>query len=648
MSRHLPLCSLLILALAAGAQARVVEFQVIKREPAFEGQSFGNVGAYEKLQARVTMAVKPEDPYSAGIVDLKLAPKNAAGEVEFRTQVDLLKPADMSRGNGKLLYDVLNRGRKLGLVLMNDAPASNDPSKAADAGNGFLMEQGYTIVWSGWQGDLNLQPPLIGLEVPTLTGVTGTSREEFVFDHTKNPATATLTYPAADLDPAKATLTVRAKAEDARTTPAGLSFQYLSPTEIEITRPTGFDAGAIYEFIYPAKDPKVLGLGFAAVRDVVSYLRYEGNAANPLAGQIRHAYGLGISQSGRFLRDLLYQGFNEDEAKRPVFDGLMPHIAGARRTFTNERFAQPGRYSRQHEDHDFPGDQFPFSYAVSYDPLSKRTDGLMKKCQAARSGCPKVIQTDTDTEMFQARAGLLVLDAAGQPLDVPTNVRLYLLVGLQHFTAPGASSKPQPACLLPDNPLHAGAAMRALLVVMDEWVTHNTLPPASRFPTLKGVTLVLPEDAGYPALPGLRYQGLVNRKSVVDHQTMPPVLGTSYPVLVARVDPDGHALAGLRLPAIEAPIASYLGWNPRKPGFAEGQLCSTTGAMIPLAKTRAEREAKNDPRLSLEERYAEPNLYVKAVERAAEHLVRDRLLLPADAARITAAAAAKGFSQPAQ
>ena len=588
------------------------------------------------------MAVKPEDARNAGIVDLGLAPRNTAGEVEFTTQVYILKPADLSRGNGRLLYDVPNRGRKLGLELLNDAPPSNDPSSAAEAGNGFVMEGGYTVVWSGWQGDVATANNLLGLAVPTLAGVTGTSREEFVFDDLKSPAAADLAYPAADLDPARAALTVRARERDERATPADLSFKYVGPTKIEIMRPAGYDAGAIYEFIYPAKEPKVLGLGFAATRDVVSFLRYEPSAPNgtpnPLApgGQpaTRHAYALGISQSGRFLRDLLYQGFNEDEAGRRVLDGLVPHIAGSRKTFVNARFAQPGRYARDHEDHLYPGDEFPFTYATTADPLSRRTDGILKRCSAAASGCPKIMHTDTDTENLQARISLITTDPSGRPLELPSDVRAYLLAGLPHFAPATAKSAVTPTCQLPSNPLHAGPAMRALLVALDRWVSEGVEPPASRYPNAKDGSLVGPNEVAYAGLPGLKYTGEYNEKPLVDHATVPPKAGPEYPVSLARVDDDGHAVAAIRLPAVEVPTATYLGWNLRKSGFGEGALCGLTGSTIPLARTRAEREASGDRRPSLEERYPTRAAYVAAVRSTAGRLAGERLLLPADAERM--------------
>lgn len=634
------------LALTVAAEARVVSLEVVETEsPAFDGRTFGEVGTYDKITARVSLAVDQDDPHNAGIVDIQMAPRNAAGEVEFATEAQILRPTDAAKGNGRIFYDVLNRGRKLGLILLNDAPASNDLAGAEAAGNGFLMRQGYTIVWSGWQPDIASADGLLGLEVPVLEGVTGTSREEVVFDKPDNPATLELTYPAADLDPGKATLSVRQREGDERQTPEGLSFRYLSPSEIEITRPQGFDDGAIYEFIYPGTDPTVNGLAFASTRDIVSYLRYgerdEAGHANPLAdAEIEHALALGISQSGRFLRDFLYQGFNEDAADRVVFDGLIPHIAGSRKTFVNDRFSQPGRYARQHEDHLYPGDQFPFTYAVTTDPVSGRTDGIFAVCRES-GRCPKVIHTDTATEVWQGRAALVVQDGLGNPIALPEDVRAFLMAGTPHFNPAEAKSDEAPTCKYPTNPLHVGPAMRALVVALDEWVSDGTEPPASRYPSDWLPASEAP--AAFANVPGFTWIGMINGLAVNDHTAMPPQPGKTYQVPRPRTDDTGHALDALRLPAVEVPVATYLGWNERREGFAPGELCSLTGSMLPLAKTRAEREASGDARRSLEERYASADDYAAKVQAAAEALVAERLMLDEDVALVVEQAKASGI-----
>jgi hypothetical protein len=635
------------IALATPAPAKVLSFEVLKVEPAFAGESFGAIGAYEKVTARATIGVDPADPRNAGIVDLALAPRGASGLVEATSEVEILRPVDGAKANGSLLYEAVNRGRKLGVGLFDDAPQSNALGAAADAGNGFLMRQGYTIVWSGWQGDVPAGEGRLTVAVPVVPGVTGFSREEWVFDTTTNPAVASLTYPATDLDPAHARLTVREREADARASPADLQFAFVSPTRISVTRPQGFDAGAIYELVYTAKDPMVLGLGFAATRDVVAFLRHDAGARNPLAQRaVRHAIGFGVSQSGRFVRDFLYQGFNADEAGRVVFDGVMPHVAGGKKTFVNYRFGQPGRHTQQHADHNFPGDQFPFTYPVLDDPVSFRRDGILAKCLAERN-CPKVIQSDTQLEIYQSRAALVVTDPSGAAIALPDNVRVYYLANLPHFAAPGGAPAAIAACERPSNPLHAGMPMRALLAAMEEWLRDGKAPPASRYPSRADGTLVEPkaEAVGFPAIPGFTYAGLVNRPTLVDHAAMPPLPGAAYPVFVGKADRDGHDLAGIRLPQLEAPVATYLGWNHRKEGFAKGELCDLIGSTLPLAKTRAERTASGDSRLSLEERYATPTDYVGAVAKAAKALVADRLLLDEDAARLIAAAEQGGVEK---
>jgi hypothetical protein len=644
----------LFLLLPTHTEAEVVRFEILEVEsPTFEGREFGSVGRYEKIVARAFLEVDPTDQHNASIVDLKLAPRNAAERVEFVADVVILKPIDLANGNSRIFYEVVNRGRKRSLGLINDARLTNDPTTAADAGNGYLMREGYTVVWSGWQWDVPPGEGRIRLEVPVLRGITGTNRDEFIFGHDYNPFVANLSYPAADLDPAKATLTVRQNERDPRVTPSDLSFEYFivaragvtttSPDQIVIHRPSDFDRGAIYEFTYPARDPVVMGLAFASTRDVVSFLRREnsdpaGNP-NPLAPNgrpaIRYAYAFGRSQSGRFLRDLLYQGFNEDEKGQMVFEGIIPHVAGSRKMFTNYRWAQPSRYSRQHEDHLQPGDQFPFTYGVLTDPLTGNRDGILARCLEAQN-CPKVMHTDTSTEFWQARSSLVVTDSTGADIELPANVRAYLIAGAPHVNSIDAVPGPTAYCQQSRNPLHVGASMRALLHALDRWVSEGVKPPDSRFPSRAEGTLGTPDLVGmnFPSIPNLTYIGRVNGLRVTDYSVRPPKEGKAYPVFVPKVDADGHDVPGIRMPSVEVPRATYLGWNHRREGFAEGALCSNTGSYIPLAQTRAEREALGDTRLSIEERYPTPEVFVDEVTEATNRLMEDRLLLEEDAKRI--------------
>ena len=632
-----------ILGFVSPCAAKIVKFEIVRVEsPAFEGRSFGTVGTYDRIVGRATLAVAPDDPHNKIIVDLDRAPRDAQGQVEAVTDVEILRPTVAANGNRTLFYEVLNRGSKLGLALFNDIPAvTNDLVKANDAGNGFLMNRGYTVVWSGWQGDIAPGGGRMTFSPPVVSGVTGLAREDFIFDHTDNPASATLSYPAADLDSTHVKISVRQREADPRATPQGLGVSFESPTKISIRRPDGFDAGAIYEFIYTAKDPKVMGLGFAATRDVVSFLRNEtadaAGTANPLAGRIDRAIGFGLSQSGRYLHDYLYLGFNADEAGRTVFEGLMPHISGGKKTFTNYRFSQPGRSPYEHADMLYPGADFPFTYPVITDSVSGKSDGFLARCLAA-GNCPKIIKTDSELEFYQQRASLVVTDTKGAPISMPDNVRLFLLSNLQHYSLARDRSQMAKVCAYPTNPLNAGPVVRALLVAMTEWISKNTLPPNSRYPSRADATLVPPssDSVGFPLIPGYAYPSRIAQPTALKSDEMPPSKGAAYPVFVPKTDADGRDIAGVHLPTLEAPAATHTGWNVRKAGFGEGELCDNNGTMIPFAATREERLKNNDPRLSMAERYPNAGDRAAAIAKATERLVHDRLVLEEDAKLFTA------------
>ncbi|MCW3838246.1 alpha/beta hydrolase domain-containing protein [Sphingomonas canadensis] len=625
-----------------------MRIEVTRAGPAFEGAPFGDTGPYEMLAGRLWGEVDPAHPLNAVIADLGLAPVNAAGRVEYDCDFHLLKPAGMHRGNRRILYDVLNRGGKVALHTLNDAPrdaegtmrmACNDPATLADAGNGFLMRQGYTLLWTGWQGRGAIGEGAMAARLPVAQGVTGISREEYVFDHPRSPVTAALSYPAAAMEQAACTLTVRQYPGDPRTAiPAG-GWRFVSDTQIEIDRPAGFDAGAIYEFAYPAREATVMGLGFAAVRDAVSFLRHEG-PGNPLTG-IEHVLAYGMSQAGRFLRDFLHLGFNQDLEGRRVFDGVMACMAGSRRAFVNHRFAQPGRFARQHEDRLFPHDQFPFAYAVTTDPVSGRTDGILARCEETGTS-PRVIQTESSADFFQGRASLLATDGLGNDIPVPENVRLYHFAGIQH----GGGGDPTldyarlfPCAAYPPNLADCSGPHRALLTALDRWVSGDALPPPGAFPAAGGGTLVpaAPERYGFPAIPGVTYSGAVNALAEMDYSADPPraIPGRNYAVLVPAIDADGNERTGVRVPEIAVPVGTHTGWNPRRPGYAGGAL-SPIGAFLPFAATREERIASGDPRPSLAERYPEDADRERKLVEAAEDLCRRGLLLTEDAAGIAA------------
>ena len=622
--------------------AEVVRFDIVERVPAFAGRSFGDVGTYERITARAMIALDPADDRNAIITDLALAPRTADGKVEATADVVILRPADPAHGNGTLLLDVPNRGRKLAPQLFDDSaqPGANQAQAPDDAGIGFLHRNGYTMVWVGWQADIPSKPGQMALSAPIIKDVTGPAREEYVFDNTTNPVRATLTWPAAE--PANLAVTVRAAWADARQTPSGLTARLVDPTTVEIARPDGFDAGALYEITYTARDPMPLGMGYAAVRDVISFLRRDTSAANPLLNglhpSVNRAIGFGVSQSGRFLRDFLYLGFNEDTRGRLVFDGLMPHVGGTRRMATNVRFGQPGRNPRHPQDPGWQADLFPFTYATLTDPISGRTDGLLRRCSLTAT-CPKVMQTDSEHEWWASHASLLVTDLEGNHLDLPDNVRAYMIAGAPHFAeANDTMHAGVPAMALPQNPMHAGAPMRALLTDLDSWIRDGVRPPASRVPMRAHGTLVPAEGAVRTDIPGLPYAARYTQAAASDQSVLPPKKIGQYPVFVPKADADGMAIAGVHMLALAVPRATYTAWNPRARGFGPTALYPLQGAVMPFAPTEAARKEANDPRPSVAERYADDDAYVAAVRREAARQVAERLLLAEDAERSTAAA----------
>jgi hypothetical protein len=332
------------------------------------------------------------------------------------------------------------------------------------------------------------------------------------------------------------------------------------------------------------------------------------------------------------LRDFLHQGFNEDQRGGKVFDAVLPVIAGSRRSFVNFAFAQPGRYSRQHEDHAYPDDQFPFTYPTLTDPISGRTDGILERC--TRTGtAPLLMHVDTDSEIWSARASLVRTDTMGNDAAMPENVRLYLAAGLQH----GWSAPPTPgAAQLPENPISYGSILRALIVALLRWVDDGVEPPPSCFPSRRDALLVDsdPASSGFPAIPGVLYTGLKNELRLMDHTCQPPREGPGYPVYVVRVGSDANPLAGIRHPLLTAALATHAGWNLRAPGYGEGELYSVIGSMIPFALTEKMRDG--DSRASLEERYGSHGEWVRQLEAAAERLVASRYFLAEDAERLLA------------
>jgi hypothetical protein len=629
----------------------LVRLQIDRTEPFADGMAFDAAGPYVRLMGTAYGELDPDHPLHEGMVNLAQAPRNAHGRVEYEMDVYIMRPADITRGSRTLLYEVNNRGRKMLLPILHEAAqtspgAINDPSTVADAGNGFAFRRGYTLAWSGWDPDAPNVNHNMRLRAPVATEhgrpIIQTIRDEFIFG-TRVPTTrqtAPLSYAAATLDPSRARLTVRSCESDERTEIPPEQWTYADARSIQLLpEGTAFAPGRIYDFWYPATDPKVLGIGFAATRDLVSFLRYathdgDGNP-NPIALSsettgIRSVLAFGNSQSGRYLRNHTAAGFNQDETRRKVFDGVLTHVAGIGKVFTNFAFGQSFRTGTQHEDHAFPENWFPFAHTSLTDPVSGQTDALLRGDEFD----PLIIEVNTSTEYWQKGASLLHTDPLGKrDLDIEAGVRVFMIAGTQHGGRAGLSAV-QGNGQHRSNPHNPTPALRALLVALDEWVNQGVEPPASRVPRLADATLVTPDKLTFPVIPNVQSPQRSNRIGVLD-DWIEPRLNTEpgYQALVCQTDADGNETAGIRLPPIAVPTATYTGWNMYQAPYPAGELCDREGSYLPFARTKADREARGDSRAALEEHYGTHTDYVERVEQAAEALVAERLLLPEDAER---------------
>ena len=659
---------LLGMLFAAAARAEVTRVEIASQTPFAGGKSFGAAGPYLRVSGRFYGELDPSHPANRNIVDIRNAPRNVRGKVEYSADFDLLRPADPFKGNGTLLYDVNNRGNKVALAIFNDTAVSNALDAPETAGNGFLMRQGYTIAWSGWIPGMEKAPHILRLEVPNAQGFEQPVWDEFLFNDARQRE-ARLSFAPASADKSKAQLTVRDRNEDSPSTIQPDAWEYAGGGEsaVRLLPPgTPFRAGGLYQFSYRAKNPPVAGIGYAATRDWIAFLRYaekdRAGTPNPLGPDGRHkiavALAHGTSQSGRFLRDLLYQGFNETEDLRVVFEGLNPHIASAR-LYLNFRFAQPNRaYSLGYGFLGYPDASFPFAYEKLRDPLSRREDGLLERCRKTQS-CPKILQTVSSTEYWQGGHSLNTTDLAGQKdLALPENLRIVHFAGTQHVVGP---TMPKGVCAIPANgapnsAVDARPAMRALLLALERWVKQGSAPPPSVYPRIADGTLVPAAALKWPAIPGSGSlpaftpprspnpmaqfdYGSKLAEGIID-QVPPWPNAYRYKVLVPQIDADGNELAGLRLPEQAVPAATTTGWSLRSAeGGGAGELCYLDGMALPFARTAAEREAAKDPRPSLAERYQDRSAFISRIRSSAQQLQRGGYLLEEDIARIVERAA---------
>jgi hypothetical protein len=619
------------------AMAEVTRIEIATRTDVLAGKAFGDTGPYEEIVGKVYYSLDPDNPRNKSIADLDKAPRDAAGRVAFVADLFVLVPKDKSHGNGVALFDVLNRGRKNMLNAFNRSPPSFDPNAPLDLGDGFLMQQGYMLVWVGWQFDLPHRGGLMGLEAPPVLEngkpVVGKVTTTFT------PNTNDPTYPLNDMgryadtthyppvDPASPAnmLVVRDGFLGAPHVIPRDEWQFarvkdgqIVPDSSAVYLKGGFQPGHFYELSYQATGAVVAGVGLAALRDLASAVKYR----QDLPITARYAYAFGPSQDGRLLREFLYEGFNADEQDRRGFDAVMAHIAGAARGGDfNSRFARPNGLGF------FVASLFPYLDLDQKDPATGRTDGIETKLTPEQR--PKVFYTNSSGEYWGGgRAAALThttLDGS-EDAKAPDNVRIYLFAGTQHV--PGGYLPSQGAGAQKPNGNQYGFAQRALLVALDRWVRDNVEPPPSAHPQLADKTLVPRDQIAFPAIPGVHSPLTIPagyRADLAEPQTH------ALPLLVPQIDADGNELSGIRLPNVAVPLATYTGWNFRSPAIGQpGELLPLTGSFIPFPVTKAAQEAAHDPRLSIEERYGSRERYQALVTDAAAKLVQQRYLLNQD------------------
>ncbi len=633
--------------------------EIITRSPVMDGHPFGDAGPYEKIAGILRFETDPALPINRVITDLELAPRNAAGRVESWADFYLLQPADPARGRRRLLLDVPNRGRKVALGMFNSTPRAADPTTPEDFGNGFLMRWGYTVAWVGWQLDVPRRDGLMALGVPAARGATGPISGRVRCQWRPNARVDTLPladryhipYPAADLDDAEAELTVREHAGAPRVPVARRDWRF-APDPSHLHLPGGFEPGRIYELIYRAQDPGVVGLGLLAVRDTAAWLRWgTPSSGNPAAERLDRAYAFGVSQTGRFLRHLLYLGLNEDEAGREVFDAFIPHVAGARRGEFNMRFGQPSLNATTSV-----GSLFPFTDAEQRDPVAGQRDGLLARLDA-RGRRPKIFTINTSAEYWRGDASLVHADVEGTvDVEPPAHVRVYLFAGTQHtpgtLPPPAADPNTGDRGRAPFNTVDYAPLLRAALVNLDRWVSDGVAPPPSAVPRLADGSAVTAEATApvFAAIPGVRFPDRISRPIRLDFgsdwargiaSVLPPKAGAPYVTHVSAVDGDGNERAGIQPLELLAPLATFTGWNLRHPSQgAPGDLMSMMGSTFPFARTAAEREQTGDPRPSLAERYGSRAAYLDRVAAAAGEAVARRHLLAEDIPAVVARAGA--------
>ena len=655
MNNRRTMVAAVLLAVVSAASAEVVRIDVEHRDDVADGRSYGLAGAYERVAGRIHYAVDPANPANRIVTDIDYAPTNSTGLVEFSADFFLVKPKDVSAGNGAVFFDVANRGRIAALGRFNGAPSSRDPLAAEDYGDGFLLEEGFTLLWVGWQHDTPLEDGLLRVYPPVATNagepIDGLVRSDIfvaekVYSHSLGDR-GHIAYPVADPADPRNVLTVRDGMSGERHTIPREEWRFARQDGDRVVEDStsvylagGFEPGRIYDVVYVAENPPLAGLGLAAIRDAISMLKYgSAEELDIAAGAIDRAIAFGSSQSGRLLRTYLHDGFNGDELGRRVFDGVIPHIAGAARGSFNVRFAQPSRAPGG--AFEYPNRLFPFADTEQSDPITGMTGGLL--ANIGPETMPRVFYTNSSTEYWRSVAALAHTTPDGkQDLPLPDNSRIYHFAGTQHGPAPFPSSSGDDGHLR--NPNDYDWFLRSLLLRMDRWISDHVSPPPSRYATLEEGTLVTYEQLRLPGVPGVETLKEVSILRALDFgpelasrgviTREPPDLGPAYPFLVPQVDESGNEIGGLLSPEIAVPLGTYTGWLPGNP-------VSGAGIYVPFARTRAERAVNGDSRPSVEERYGDRAHYLASVEEAAQSLVAEGYLRSEDLAGIVNAAGSR-------
>jgi hypothetical protein len=649
----------LMLFAAAASRADLVRVEVRERSVVLGGKPFGKVGSYERIIGKAYFALDPALSVNRQIVDLDLAPKNKDGLVEFSADLYILKPTDLKKGNGAVLMEASNRGNKWLLTFFNNGPDSVNPQTVADFGDNFLLRRGYTLVWIGWQFDIGkdarpmkislvpsdevmLKEDLMRLDAPIVEGVRGIVRAEITVDRKSFVESVAHywhePYPVLDPDDPKLQLTVKDYVEGPITVVPREDWHVVDGSKIALK--TGFEPGRIYGLVYQAQNPPVAGVGFAAIRDTASWLKYKTNVIGaPKFDGLPRSYGFGVSESGRFFRTFLYYGFNQDEKGRLVFDGILDDVGGGGRGSFNIRFAQPSRVSDSVWNTLYPVDLFPFTDLDEQDPATGIRDGLLTHA-TPKQFWPRIFYLNSSTEYYHRALSLIHTTIDGEAdAEMPENTRIYSFAGSSHL--PGPFPPQRNNTVNPTSPVEWTSTFPALLDDMDQWVTNGKQPPVSRYPLISKNELVKLEEVAFPRIPNVAIPTIIHlaypedfgpdflSRGIITQE--PPKFGAPYPVMVPQVDPDGNEIGGVLMPEVQVPLATYTGWNLRsKEVGAPDQLAVIEGSFLPFALTKTERMKNGDPRLSIEERYHNREDYLAKFTAAAQNLVREGYLLPLD------------------